>query len=237
LAAFCLRGAPDDLHLASEFSKPMRLGTATYWGGVLWASPFLLLDFREARFIGPHSCIMRSCIGQSKSCSLACWSFWLASLLGSWCQSLSQAIRETLSYWLNNYGGHYTSVTAQLAKNQADEAVRQIGTNAIPFLLKRLQAKDSAFKLWFMRLTVKHNFLNIPLTLAPVKWVQGLGGIKALSLEDAKTCMPQLTELSKNRAYWISPSQPNPYIAAAVMDISNKILDEHLEKAIQRLPL
>lgn len=135
---------------------------------------------------------------------------------------------KPLSYWLNQYDGNYDSVTAQLAKKETDEAVRHIGTNAIPLLLRRLQTEDSALGIWLMDFSRKHR-LKLPLVHARVKCIQGLEGICALSLEDAKVCIPQLAELLNNRAYW-----NNYFLSAALRHISTEVQNEHMQRQIQK---
>ena len=53
---------------------------------------------------------------------------------------------KSLSFWLQGYiqGGSYIGVWPE---PEVDEAVRQIGTNAIPALLHMLRAHDSKLKL------------------------------------------------------------------------------------------
>ncbi len=64
---------------------------------------------------------------------------------------------KPLTYWLKGFGsGSPDEVTLK-----ANEAVRQIGTNAIPTLLRLLKAKDSKFKLKFIQLTSKQHLINI----------------------------------------------------------------------------
>ena len=142
---------------------------------------------------------------------------------------------KSLSYWLNQYDGNYVSVTAQLGKKQADEAVRHIGTNAIPFLLARLQTEDSALHIWLMRFSQKHRFMKLPLTPARLKCIQGLEGVKALSLEDAKVCSSQIVELYQSRRAYSDKTQwCNYYLSAALRHISSEIQNEHMQRQIQK---
>lgn len=64
---------------------------------------------------------------------------------------------KPLRYWL----AFITPVGGPLG-NQTDEAVRQIGTNAIPTLLEMLQANDSPLKLKWMALLQKQHFIHPP---------------------------------------------------------------------------
>src|SRR4051794_10793082 len=47
---------------------------------------------------------------------------------------------QPLSYWL---GGYDSPPLTNVTPSQADAAVRQLGTNAFPVLLRRLQQRDS----------------------------------------------------------------------------------------------
>jgi len=103
---------------------------------------------------------------------------------------------EPLSFWLNKYGdGNYVGIGAQLAKSEADEAVRQIGTNAIPLLLQRLQTQDSAFSEWLMHLAQKHSPIRIHLHTAWNRRIQALEGLTAIAPKDSVVAVPLLKEL------------------------------------------
>jgi HEAT repeat protein len=77
---------------------------------------------------------------------------------------------KRLSVWLNAYrmSGMAGVETWQVRVEQqeADEAVRHIGTNALPTLLRMLRAKDSALKLKFMELAKRQHFIRIKYTPA-----------------------------------------------------------------------
>src|SRR5579872_4898885 len=62
---------------------------------------------------------------------------------------------KPLSVWLEGYerGGW--------ARQNADEAVRQAGTNAIPTLLRMLQEKDSPMMLKLVALARRQHFIKI----------------------------------------------------------------------------
>jgi len=127
----------------------------------------------------------------------------LLALLGVGIAGLiaSQGLRERepvyqgkpLSVWLERYDeGDYVAVTQQLWKKETDEAVRQIGTNAIPVLLRRLRAKDSPFTIWLMALTRKQHFIKITYTPARIRHREGLDGIEALGAEARRAAVPAL---------------------------------------------
>ncbi len=78
---------------------------------------------------------------------------------------------KPLSYWLEvydfgSYGFAHPNGPAPPTRYEANDAIRQIGTNAVPFLLQMLQQRDSKFKLTIIRLLQKQHFINIP--LAPI---------------------------------------------------------------------
>jgi hypothetical protein len=60
---------------------------------------------------------------------------------------------KPLSFWIERYASDRSKVERQ----EAEIAVRHIGTNAIPTLLRMLQARDSALKLKLVALAKKHN--------------------------------------------------------------------------------
>jgi len=51
----------------------------------------------------------------------------------------------------------------QYRREEAEEAVRQIGSNAIPSLIRMLQAKDSFLRAKFVELVGKQEFINLQL--------------------------------------------------------------------------
>ena len=77
---------------------------------------------------------------------------------------------KRLSFWLDAYRlyGLAGVETWQVRDEQqeADEAVRQAGTNALPTLLRMLRAKDSALKLTVMRLAERQHVFKINYTPA-----------------------------------------------------------------------
>src|SRR5258708_4833537 len=72
---------------------------------------------------------------------------------------------ERLTTWLQAYALHNLTPGNMAAtmerEKRTDEAVRFIGTNAIPTLLRLLRAKDSALKLKFIRLAQKQHVVAI----------------------------------------------------------------------------
>ncbi len=75
---------------------------------------------------------------------------------------------KKLSIWLHPYqaGGMVEDPVDRQIWSDSDEAVRAIGTNAIPFLLQRLRATDSFFSRRLLQLAAKQRFIKIRLTPA-----------------------------------------------------------------------
>ena len=77
---------------------------------------------------------------------------------------------KRLGIWLDAYRIHgvagVESWQVQVAQQEADEAVRHAGTNALPTLLEMLRAKDSALKVKLMDLARRQHFIRIQYTPA-----------------------------------------------------------------------
>jgi tetratricopeptide (TPR) repeat protein len=77
---------------------------------------------------------------------------------------------KTLSEWLADYNdaGEAEDTNAQ---EECRDAIRHIGTNAIPPLLRILKAKDSAAKIKIMELLERQDFIRIPISsVEEEKW-------------------------------------------------------------------
>jgi len=72
---------------------------------------------------------------------------------------------KRLSSWLEAYKLYGVAGVetwqVRVEQQEADEAVRRIGTNALPTLLRMLRAKDSALKAKLMDLAQKQHFIHI----------------------------------------------------------------------------
>jgi len=95
---------------------------------------------------------------------------------------------KPLSYWLDGF------VSGNPSPDKATEAVRQIGTNAIPTLLCLLRAEDSKFKLKLIQLSQKQHVINIKLKYAGTRQKEGFYGLLALGAL-AKSAVPALLEI------------------------------------------
>ena len=98
-----------------------------------------------------------------------------------------------------------TSDTARTYK--ADEAVIQIGTNAIPTLLRLLRAKDSTLKVKFMGLARKQSIIKVSYTPDAVWNFRAKSGFRALGLNDkAGSAVPALIAVARERISPVSQS-------------------------------
>ncbi len=62
---------------------------------------------------------------------------------------------KTLTAWLRTYDPSSSSQLHSKEWNDADDAVRHMGTNCLPTLLRMIRAKDSPAKLWLVALVKK----------------------------------------------------------------------------------
>ncbi|MDB6065623.1 MAG: repeat protein [Pedosphaera sp.] len=100
---------------------------------------------------------------------------------------------KRLSAWLKVYDSE-TGPTFRTEGEGADEAVRHIGTNAIPTLLRRLRAKDSPLTLRLVGLAKKQHVFEVKFASAWDKQVEGLHGFHALGT-NGKDAVPELIRM------------------------------------------
>ncbi len=99
---------------------------------------------------------------------------------------------RSLSDWLQDY---YISFGVQKVESPAvDEAVRHIGTNAIPTLLRMLLARDSRLKAASIWLLNQQNFVRMRITPAWEKNREANLAFEALGA-DAKNAVPDLVQI------------------------------------------
>jgi HEAT repeat protein len=77
---------------------------------------------------------------------------------------------------------------------EAAQAIRQLGTNAIPILLRRLRAKESPFKDKLYALAQKQHVIKVSYTPASFQHGQGAAGFQVLAA-NGKSAVPTLIEL------------------------------------------
>ncbi len=103
---------------------------------------------------------------------------------------------KPLSYWLEGYNRSpgQSQAKTEPNRNQASEAVRNIGTNAIPFLLQMLQQRDSPLKDKFMQFARKKHFLKTPYVSTMDRNSRAQAAFMELSFR-AKDATPQLIKI------------------------------------------
>ncbi len=102
---------------------------------------------------------------------------------------------KPLTYWLDGI------VHGRSA--EATEAVRQIGTNSIPALLRKLSSGDSKIKLKLMQLSRKQHLINIKWRTAENEHFEGQFGFGCLGYQ-GKPAVPGLIEI-------YNQNRPGPY--------------------------
>ena len=100
-----------------------------------------------------------------------------------------------LSYWLQgydtaNYNRTHPYGPGPPTWNEANEAVRKAGTNAIPTLLRVLHQRDSKVKEAVLNLLRKQQVIKIPLP-STTDYIKALDGFRTLG-EEASKAVPQL---------------------------------------------
>lgn len=115
---------------------------------------------------------------------------------------------KPLSAWAQQYGSNHWGGANRAADKEAEIAIRQIGTNAIPFLLDLIRVRDSALKrklrpliprTWPQRLQLGDALGEIRRT--------GAHGLAALGT-NAPAAVPALLEIATHH-----PDEDGRYIA------------------------
>jgi HEAT repeat protein len=108
---------------------------------------------------------------------------------------------KSLSYWLDR------SATREV---EAEAAVLNIGTNCIPTLLRKLQAKDPQLKVKLLELAEKQDFIDINCKTAEDEHVRAINGFRLLG-DRAREAIGALTNL-----YAVGPPDLQERIAEAL---------------------
>jgi len=95
---------------------------------------------------------------------------------------------KRLRVWLQGYAGKGQR------RKETDEAVRHIGTNSIPTLLRMLRAHDSPLKTKLLTWASKHRSLGIHYTNPSIFNQQAFMGFQALG-PDAASAVPKLIKI------------------------------------------
>ena len=113
-----------------------------------------------------------------------------------------------LTYWLGTYPipGSIPLSRVQVERVQADSAVCEAGTNAIPLLLRYISARDSVFKLKMMNWAAKQHIIRFPLEYARNRRSHAEFGFQALGAQGSNA-VPELI-----RIYETDTSSPNYFI-------------------------
>lgn len=99
---------------------------------------------------------------------------------------------RSLSEWLELYDYSDGPKGSGAGCGNADEAIRKIGTNALPYLVKMTEAKDSRFNRMMMGLAEKQSWIRIQHVPAWNMRVRAYCGLRALG-KDARPMIPLLT--------------------------------------------
>lgn len=97
---------------------------------------------------------------------------------------------HTLSYWLQQYN----EVQDVRRFRQPDEAIRAIGTNALPHILSDLGRTDSELVRMVSRSASRHHWIKLPIYGENHYWAPALMALKALGSE-ATPVLPGLQKL------------------------------------------
>lgn len=101
-----------------------------------------------------------------------------------------------LSYWLQGYTASVfgSSITNAPSRFEADEAVRDVGTNAMPLLLWMIRQKESPLKETISRILQKQSFIRWRYSPPWLLNAQAQGGFRALG-PSASNAVPDLMEI------------------------------------------
>jgi len=105
---------------------------------------------------------------------------------------------KSLSYWLehNEVAGAVTAATNDPTKLECREAIRHIGTNAIPSLLRMLRAKDSALKMHVIDLIESQDFVNFRFPISTAEREHARAVLGFFCLDDlATSAVPALVDI------------------------------------------
>lgn len=97
---------------------------------------------------------------------------------------------KPLSYWVQGYDKLFSTNVTQ---SKADDAIRQMGTNAVPRLFRLLEARDSKLKSWAMALLQRQHWIRFSFKPAEDKNFEALSAFKALG-PSASNVVPRLIE-------------------------------------------
>jgi HEAT repeat protein len=115
----------------------------------------------------------------------------------AWPQKEQTYQGKPLSFWIDQYQAHLLArgdSEPALKRNQAQAAIREIGTNALPALLAMVSKKDSPLKSRLLTLARKQSFIKFRLNNDDYYHARSSYGFGALG-PIAKPAVPALIEL------------------------------------------
>jgi len=101
---------------------------------------------------------------------------------------------KALTRWLRTYAPSSSAKPASKEWNEADAAVRHIGTNCIPILLQMIRAKDSPLKLRLVALAKRYRLMKSPFVPAAERNVEASRAFIILG-DTAKDAVPELVRV------------------------------------------
>ena len=102
---------------------------------------------------------------------------------------------KPLSFWLKGF--ELDDYPGKPSVNEAVEAVRDAGTNALPILLHMLQVRDSDWKQRLTRLAQRQHFIKVKYVSADTQnWAARLAFL-AVNRGPANYAVPSLVEISR----------------------------------------
>ena len=101
---------------------------------------------------------------------------------------------KSLPIWLRNYGWSSSARLHSREWNEADDAVRHMGTNCIPVLLRMIREKDSKLKLRLLSLAQKQRLIRFHFTTVAERNVEASRAFIALG-DTARGAVPALARM------------------------------------------
>jgi HEAT repeats len=135
---------------------------------------------------------------------------------------------KRLSVWLEGYNV-VNRPSEPIRAQEAYEAVRHIGTNAIPTLLRRLRAKDSKLTLQLVALTKKQHFYKFKFKAAKDLNREGYYGFMTLG-SDGKDAVPELI-----RMYEQDHSTESRYLVVSALGFIGPTAEQAVPMLVQSL--